>query len=148
MPRAGVGLIGGAADYGTELLLTDVLHQSHGVAGGVGGLVGGASSTAAAAGLSLALAPETLGASLIGGLVTAASATAGASMGAQQDQKENESGRRRLFQGPEKPHSYERQPLRGVVWAVCCMVLYGCMLIQRCMGMYGDVWLYGAGGKA
>ena len=110
MPRAGVGLIGGAADYRTELLLTDVLHQSHGVAGGVGGLVGGASSTAAAAGLSLALAPETLGASLIiGGLVTAASATAGASMGAQ-DQKENEIGRRRLFQGPEKPHSYERQP--------------------------------------
>ena len=38
--------------------------------------------------------------------------------------------------------------LRGVVWAVCCMVLYGCMLIQRCMALYGAVWLYGAGGKA
>ena len=38
--------------------------------------------------------------------------------------------------------------LRGVVWAVCCMVLYSCMLIQRCMALYGAVWLYGAGGKA
>ena len=27
--------------------------------------------------------------------------------------------------------------LRGVVWAVCCMVLYSCMLIQRCMALYG-----------
>ena len=34
--------------------------------------------------------------------------------------------------------------LRGVVWAVCCMVLYGCMLIQRCMVLYVAVWLYGA----
>ena len=41
-----------------------------------------------------------------------------------------------------------RVRLRGVVWAVCCMVLYGCMLIQRCMALYGAVWLYGAGGKA
>ena len=24
------------------------------------------------------------------------------------------------------------------------MVLYGCMLIQRCMVLYGVVWLYGA----
>ena len=30
-----------------------------------------------------------------------------------------------------------RGRLRGVVWAVCCMVLYGCMLIQRCMALYG-----------
>ena len=30
--------------------------------------------------------------------------------------------------------------LRGVVWAVCCMVLYSCMLIQRCMALYGAVW--------
>ena len=42
----------------------------------------------------------------------------------------------------------EPLPLRGVVWGVCCMVLYSCMLIQRCMALYGAVWLYGAGGKA
>ena len=34
--------------------------------------------------------------------------------------------------------------LRGAVWAVWCMVLYGCMLIQRCMVLCGVVWLYGA----
>ena len=34
--------------------------------------------------------------------------------------------------------------LRGAVWAIWCMVLYGCMLIQRCMVLYVAVWLYGA----
>ena len=26
---------------------------------------------------------------------------------------------------------------RGIVWDVWCMVLYGCIAIQRCMGLYG-----------
>ena len=34
-------------------------------------------------------------------------------------------------------HSVSALCLRGVVWAVCCMVLYSCMLIQRCMALYG-----------
>ena len=35
------------------------------------------------------------------------------------------------------PLPSHRHSLRGVVWGVCCMVLYSCMLIQRCMALYG-----------
>ena len=41
------------------------------------------------------------------------------------------------FRGFPYAHFATRRQLRGVVWAVCCMVLYSCMLIQRCMALYG-----------
>lgn len=87
---AGLGAIGGLADYGTEELLINELHTSHSVAGGVGALAGGSAATASTVimGTALGLAPETLGASVVlGGLITAGSTIAGAVMGAQQDEE-------------------------------------------------------------
>ena len=48
---------------------------------------------------------------------------------------------------PRHHEECDGESLRDVVWGVLCMVLYGCMIIQCCMGLYMAVWRRAPGGR-